>query len=49
MCKMDKDKDGKVSFEEFQATVSITDIFERDAFEVKEEPLLMEAFGECHS
>ena len=49
MCKMDKDKDGKVSFEEFQATVSITDIFERDAFEVKEEPLLMVAFGECLS
>ena len=49
MRKMDKDKDGKVSFEDFQATVSITDIFERDAFEVKEEPLLMEAFGECHS
>ena len=40
MCKMDKDKNGKVSFEDFQATVSIADICERDAFEVKEEPLL---------
>ena len=34
MHKMDKDRDGKVSFEDYQATV-------------KEEPLLLEAFGEC--
>ena len=27
-----KDKDGKVSFEDFQATVSIADICDRDAF-----------------
>ena len=32
MRKMDKDKDGKVSFEDFQVTVSIADICERDAF-----------------
>ena len=32
MCKMEKDKDGKVSFEDLQATVSIADICERDAF-----------------
>ena len=32
MRKMDKDKDGKVSFEDLQATVSIADICERDAF-----------------
>ena len=49
MDKMDNDKDGKVLFEDFQATVSIADICERDAFLVKEEPLLMEAFGECLS
>ena len=47
MRKMDKDKDGKVSFEDFQVSVSIADICERDAFQVKEEPLLMEALGEC--
>ena len=49
MHKMDKNKNGKVSFEDFQVTVSIADICERDAFLVKEEPLLMEAFGECLS
>ena len=32
MDKMDNDKDGKVLFEDFQATVSIADICERDAF-----------------
>nr|CAD7438492.1 unnamed protein product [Timema bartmani] len=32
--KLDQDKDGKVSFSDFQIAV-------------KEEPLLMEAFGQC--
>ena len=49
MHKMDKDRDGKVSFEDYQATVSARYVVCSECEtppQVKEEPLLLEAFGE---
>lgn len=47
--KMDKDRDGKVSFEDYQATVRYCQMLQSEwkMLQVMEEPLLMEAFGEC--